>query len=504
MGRVRGLTAGLFVTLGVLTALLAPGRPSASVEGLVRDEHGPVAGALVRVPGTAGRARTDAAGRFSLPAPAAGRITAAKPGYFIAEQALDASPLRLALRRLPAEDHEAYAWLDPAPDPRQPQNCGNCHTAIYREWDASGHARSATSRHFRNLYDGTDWHGRPDRGWNLLAEHPDGAGVCAACHAPTLPALADPRQPAGVAGRGVHCDYCHKVAEVENEPLGLVHGRFALKLLRPAEGQLFFGPLDDAVRGNDAFSPLYRDSRYCAACHEGTVFGIPVYSTYSEWLDSPARAEGKQCQTCHMAPTGTLTNLAPGHGGVARDPATLASHGLFAGSREEMLRRCVSVQVDVAHEDGETAVGVVLVADGAGHRVPTGFVDRNLVLVVQAFDAGRQRVPARSGPVLSVRAGAELAGLAGRLYAKQLADFDGQGPVPFWRADPAVVDTRLLPGRADRVRFVFGGRAETVRVRVLHRRFWPEVARQKGWPDNEVTVFDRLAKPQAVEGPANR
>ena len=57
---------------------------------------------------------------------------------------------------------------------------------------------------------------------------------------------------------------------------------------------------------DDAFSPLYRQSRYCASCHEGTVLSVHVYSTYSEWLASPARREGKQCQSCHMAPTGTL------------------------------------------------------------------------------------------------------------------------------------------------------------------------------------------------------
>src|SRR5207244_7472645 len=96
-------------------------------------------------------------------------------------------------------------------------------------------------------------------------------------------------------------------------PLGVTHGRYILGLLRPAEGQLFFGPLDDVDRGEDALAPIYGESRYCASCHEGVVFGVRVYSTYSEWLDSPARREGKQCQTCHMTPTGTLTHLAPGH-----------------------------------------------------------------------------------------------------------------------------------------------------------------------------------------------
>ena len=110
----------------------------------------------------------------------------------------------------------------------------------------------------------------------------------------------------------------------------------------------FYGPLEDAVRPGESFGqlPLYRESRYCASCHEGIVFGVHVYGTYSEWLESPARAQGVQCQGCHMAPTGRMTNIAPGHGGIARDPATLASHG-FPGNQADMLRRCLAADVKV-------------------------------------------------------------------------------------------------------------------------------------------------------------
>jgi hypothetical protein len=41
---------------------------------------------------------------------------------------------------------------------------------------------------------------------------------------------------------------------------------------------------------------------------------------------------------------------------------------------------------------------------------------------------------------------------------------------------------------------VFGPAAERVRVRLLYRRFWPEVADGKGWPDNEVRVAEKLGK----------
>src|SRR5207248_1925647 len=136
---------------------------------------------------------------------------------------------------LPADDHDDYEWVDPSPV--RPGACGTCHADVYREWEASGHARSATGRHFRNLYEGTDWQGREAVGWGLLREYPDGAGVCAACHAPAVadgdPARLDLRRLRGTAARGVHCDFCHKVADVAGDDFGRTHGRFNLRLLRP-------------------------------------------------------------------------------------------------------------------------------------------------------------------------------------------------------------------------------------------------------------------------------
>jgi Cytochrome c554 and c-prime len=508
MRRAGGLA--LVLLLGLLGLLLwraaapLPAEPE-GIAGEVRDAGGPVAGARVRLKGTERTALTGADGRFHLPGPfsRSDRVTAWKDGSLIAGAPADRRPLTLTLAPLPQDDCERYGWVDPSPDPAGRHNCANCHGEIYREWSAGGHARSVSSRRFRNLYDGTDWHGNPNAGWSLLAEHPDGAGVCTACHAPTVPfddpGYYDLRQVRGVAAQGVHCDYCHKVAGTSGEP-GLTHGRFGLKLLRPAEGQLFFGPLDDVDRGEDAHSPLYRHSRYCASCHEGTVFGVPVYTTYSEWLASPARREGKHCQTCHMAPTGRLTNIAPGKGGIDRDPATLGNHRFFAGSQEDMLRRCLHLTATPVPDGDGVRLNVEVRAEDVGHRVPTGFVDHHLLLAVEAVDAAGNRVAAHGGPVLPDVAGKELAGQPGRLYARLLKDFDGKSPAPFWRADPDAEDTRLVPGQPDRVRFVFPSQSRRFRVRLLYRRFWQEVAEVKGWPDNEVVVQEQwAAKPQAAQ-----
>jgi cytochrome c554/c'-like protein len=467
---------------------------SADLSGTVLAD-GPVAGACVRFQGTASSTLTDDAGRFRLPRQAGvTRVTASKEGYLIAGAAADALPPSLTLTRLPETDNEDYRWVSSSPGAGR-HDCGNCHEEIYREWSTSAHARSANGKHFLNLYDGSDWDGRKDVGWSLLRDKPNGAGVCNSCHVPTMPfgadAYFDVRNAKGVAAQGVHCDYCHKIAGVGDGPLGISHGRFNLRLLRPAEGQLFLGPLDDVDRGEDACSPLYRDSRYCASCHEGTVFGVAVYTTYSEWQTSPAGRAGKQCQTCHMAPTGRMTNIAPGHGGVERDPATLANHRFFAGGPAEMLRAAVTLSGSARRDSAAVRAAVEVRADGAGHRLPTGFIDRHLLLVVEAFDGSGKSLPPKEGPVLPSVAGRALAGRAGKLYAKLLKDFDGHSPAPFWKADPDMIDTRLLPGEADRLTFVFPEGAARLRLRLLYRRFWQQVTDEKRWPDKEIVVAER-------------
>lgn len=480
-----GPFAFLLTPLLFLQALPAP----VELSGTIHDPHGrPVAGALVRTQGQPACSRSDREGRFRLPAAHRGDrpVTAAKLGYRIAALAGRIEPLRLRLVPLPAEDNDDYRWIEPSPDMQKLNNCANCHQEIHREWAGSGHAHSAANPRFLALVEGSQ------PGWNLRGQHPLGVGVCAACHAPTFrdPSLEfDYGKIPDVVSRSVHCDFCHKIADAPTDKLGTNFGRFAYDLLRPREDDLLtFGPLDDAVRQGEsfAFSPLYKESRYCASCHEGVIFGVHVYGTYSEWLQSPARARGQECQSCHMAPTGKMVNIAPGHGGIDRDPRTLASHA-FPGGTVEMLRRSLDMNVDVKEAAGQVQVAVTLRARDVGHRVPTGFIDRHLVLIVEAVDGRGRPVAAVAGPVLPRAAGDGFAGKAGYLYAKVLTDDAGTSPLPFWLPAAALADTRLHPERPDRRVFSFPPSAQHIRTRLLHRRLWPQASRL---PGNEITIFD--------------
>jgi hypothetical protein len=483
----------LLALLAGLAGLVLPAFRTSFVEGIVGEDDGPLAGVRVRYKGEAIYTVTDAAGRFHLPERSPSRqVTAWKQGYFIGGTRSSSSLLTIPLVRLPGEDNDEYEWVDPAPNAAAIHNCANCHAEIYRQWSHSGHARSVNGRHFRNVYEGTDWHGNANVGWGLLTQYPDGAGVCASCHAPAAKEY-DLRQVQGVAAHGVHCDYCHKIESVADGTIGLTHGRFNLRLLRPSEGQLFFGNLDDVDRGEDAYSPLYRDSRYCASCHEGIVFGVHVYSTFSEWQASPAAREGKQCQDCHMKPTGRTTNIAPGHGGIERDPYTLSNHRFFDGSQETMLRRAVKAAAHFERRTDGLHVRILLWAEGVGHRLPTGFVDRHLLLVVEGQTAEGRAVPPLSGPKLPALVGEELAGRPGRLYARLLRDFEGRSPAPFWLATPDTpLDTRIIPDKVEEVLFHFPVALTRLRFRVLYRRFWPEVARAKQWPQDDLLVLEQI------------
>lgn len=490
-----------------------------AIQGRVLVGERPLAGARVRVQATEPSVQTDEQGRFRLPAQNAQpqKVTAAFPDHFIASAtAKPGESIEIRLRPIPTADNDRYAWRDPRPGAGD-QACGNCHERMFADWSKSGHASSATNARFLDLHAGTRHDGTPG-GWNLRKEHPQGAAVCFACHAPTAKdeavVAADFETLDAVAAQGVHCDYCHKIRDVAITELGLTHGRDALELRRPVEGeQLFFGPLDDVDRGDDVFSPIISQSQYCAACHEGTVFGMSVYTTYSEWLASAASREGKSCQSCHMPGDGVTTRAAKE--GPERHPRQLSSHSMMPGGRLAMLRSAIRMR---AIREART-LRVQLTTHNVGHMTPTGFIDRHLILVIDTRDeqpeapSGADVVattsfdgPAFEGPVLPQVAGVALAGKPGRLFGRIVRDREGQAPTPFWKAYDDPEDTRLKPDSSTSVHWRLPDVVadKPVRVRLLYRRFWEQVRMDKGWPDETLVVFEAWVSPEGrVDLPAS-
>lgn len=431
---------------------LPPVGPPRGISGVVVDDAGACDGARVRFAGGVGGDHTDLLGRFFLPRTASTRsdavITAWKRGYFIASTPASSDPCTLRIRPLPREDFSDYRWVDSAPGV-EAFSCGSCHPGIHGEWSETAHGprRTAFEQSFKELE----------------RSNSDRSAVCLSCHDPApLKARIDPLD--GFSNSGIHCDFCHKVADVTVEHIGLTHGRYGFDLLRPRQGQLIFGPWIDSPRPENTYAPIQRSSRMCAPCHEGVVFGIRVYETWSEWLASPAHSQAVQCQDCHMKPTGTMANVAPQHGGVDRDPRRIANHRFFDGSHFDMLRRSLHLDVKL---DGMTAV-VTVEARDVGHRIPTGSPDRNLNLSVTWYDLKNRVVSAEH-----------------RIIAKRLRDANGRSPVPFWLAADIESDTRLEPHRPRRWEFEMPQEgAATLRVELVYRRSWPGPSQEQGNRDD--------------------
>jgi hypothetical protein len=157
-----------------------------------------------------------------------------------------------------------------------------------------------------------------------------------------------------------------------------------------------------------------------------------------------------------------------------------------------MLKQSLTVKVQTKAAKEGRGVEVEIVASKVGHRVPTGFVDRHLVLLVDAVDADGRRVNLVDGAKLGATAGA-WKDRAGFIFAKQLIGDRGRTPMPFWLPVSKTEDTRLRPERPDRRKFTFEAAAQRVTVQVWYRRFWPEVAAARGWTDNDLLVVEKTS-----------
>jgi photosystem II stability/assembly factor-like uncharacterized protein len=487
-----------------LTTIVEPGQVSGTV---VQELDLPLAGAIVRVRGTASTVTSDESGHFELSGiTGTVDLTAAKPGYYTAgiSAMKGQNNLYVKLRPLPPDGNQDYRWLSYLPNWKVPNNCGNCHLPLVQDWLADAHSKSAVNPRFINLYSGTDARGRRNVFPGLKLDLPGESGNCALCHAPVaaasgplgadMNALTEPQK------EGVSCDFCHKIFDVLVHPTSRLPdvdrpGIKSMVLKRPAApGQVFFGPLGD-VPDPDSFLPLQRKSTYCAPCHTASFSGTPIYQSYSEWLASPYATQGVECQDCHMPPTG-ITNFAPGQGGLRRAPETLPGHYMPGAADVGLLQKTVALDVVTSGQGDSIAVKVALTNTGAGHHVPTDHPMRNMILAVTARDRNGQLLPFRGQEVVPAWGG-DYSGLPGKGYAKILADAKtGEAPVvSYWKPTRVISDTRIPALACDRSTYEFaapsGGGEVQVDVQVVFRRTFQSLADAKGWNVSDIIMAER-------------
>ncbi len=573
---VIGLLAGA-VAVAVLTTLVVVFWRVTEVRGLVTAEGSPLPDAVVRAKTTPLETRTDAQGRFILSKVPPGfgvPVTAWKDGLYIGGATAWPwkSTIEISLRHYWTTDSADYAWVLPAvPDrpaiqafliqsglsigakvsfkrvflplsARVKLGCADCHgSTIYKEWEGSAHAQSASNVRFLTMYNGTDVHGnkspdtrygfdrdygrfplgpdpnQPYYGPGFKLDSPDQAGICATCHAPTAalgnPYATDINLVKGIDALGVHCDFCHKVQNVQTNPATQVpyentSGVLSMELRRPGgEPQIFFGPLDDVDVGPDTYLPLVSESRYCAVCHNASFWGTLVYQSYAEWLASPYPQEGKTCQSCHMKPNGITTNFAPGRGGQERDPQTIFTHAFPGGSDVQLLQSTARLELSARREGDRILLEVRVTNENAGHDIPTDQPMRNMLLVVSASDAQGRGLESRGNQVVPEWGGVgnkpnDYAGRPGKGYAKILEEvWTGVSPTAaYWNKTVVREDTRIPARATDTTRYEFiapaSGQSVAIEVKLVFRPAFKQLAEQKSWDVPDILMEEaRLTLP---------
>jgi hypothetical protein len=559
------LLADIWVMAGngpVSTALAAEnregwagGRPEQnSISGLVQDEKGPLAGALVRVKGMAQAVLTDKDGTFTLSGLEAGQavaVTAWAPGYYIG----GGQPIQpggekmvITIKKHADDDNADYSWLPSFLKPGQGENqgCAECHSSKgtnltfslpVDEWQQDLHSQSAVNPRFLTMYEGSDRQGRrsdetryfsikdygtfpllpdPDRpyyGPGYRLDFPQTEGNCAACHTPAAainaPTTTDPRGLSGVTAEGISCDFCHKIWEVKVDPAtGLPRpnapGVLSMEFRRPHQGHQFFaGPYDDVAPGEDTFSPLQRQSRFFAAGPFGIFWDTVIYNSYGEWLQSSYSQPGlgKTCQDCHMPPLGNACCARPDKGGLGRDPATVFSHRMPGAADAALLQNAVTLRLFASRDSGRVTARVTITNDKTGHHVPTDSPLRHMILLVSAVGAESRACALLDGPRLPswcgsrATASGHYAGLPGRAYAKVLEEtWTRVTPTgAYWNPTRVVSDNRLAAFASDSAAFVFQCRDEEtveVQARLLFRRAYIELMETKGWDFPDISMAE--------------
>ena len=370
--------------------------------------------------------------------------------------------------------------------------CKSCHSDIFEQWSDSNHKHMAGSNPYYMVMEtlAAEDQGQEFRKW------------CMGCHNPSAVATGLKKTTHAMDGNflrneiferngetlvddfkehgnfrleeGVSCITCHQITEAKSKgnasfTLDLDRKKYLFEESASKVGQWLGEKLinsNPAVHKESYSKELYKESRYCASCHDEVHphNGIKIVATFEEWEKSPynnpqEKSKHKSCIDCHM------TNLQDGKflplkgtstdGGVVKEDVKVhyfagSNHflsGLKSKTHEEQTLQLLktSAKLDVSLKDKELIVGVTNI--GAGHHLPTGVADfRELWLEVTLKD--------KNGKILLSSGKLKDDGNIedeSRLFQKVFGDEEGK-PVGllFWRYKKLLSDTRI-PAKTRRV-----------------------------------------------------
>jgi hypothetical protein len=504
-----------------LASLAAP--LLADVSGVVLDQDSnPIVGAQVRLQATSAPvATTGPGGAFTLTTSFSGTRTlaaslpyaAGAPPHFNTEGtdvADGATGVTVLLPRIPATSQTTFGILN-LPDAAF---CGNCHSSQQAQWATSNHAGAARDAWVMDLFSGTGTPGGANGYVYKTSHDPGETGFCATCHIsladvtnPGNVLLDDPAFESPVVMDGVGCLACHKIDNVNGANLNALHllGKTSYRFPDDlgTSWPFVWGPLPDVVstmRNSEA--AIYRDSLYCASCHQYTnpTTGAPGQNTYVEWQASPYAVPGpgfRSCQDCHMPGAATPGPLVAG-GDVIRPGSQRHDHS-FVGATPTTLASAITLSANGAEVGGVVQVNAS-VTNNAGHAFPTGISIRNAMVLISASYQGTPLVQT-SGPTIPFWADDDVPGQQpgdhankpGKGFAKVTEGrINGTGPVVrptlFIDAEALYSNTLIPSSTTDATTVTFAlppgaqpGAKVDVDVKLLYRRAWRALAVTKGW-----------------------
>lgn len=269
------------------------------------------------------------------------------------------------------------------------ETCGQCHQEIYREWQASTHARAwlDDAQYQQELQKHKHEHGQ------------DTAWICVNCHTPLMNQL----QELVIGLEDQDLGRPIKVANPEYDR-ALQHEAVSCATCHVKDGMIL-GVYGDTLAPHPVkVDPKLKSHKLCTECHEARANFAEaaiscVFETEAEWQQSEHAKQGKICQTCHMPQVVrpiAWRNLPPrktrrhffGGSLIAKRPSDQDDIDLMRRYYNEGLE----IEVDDSQVVQNRQLLIVLQNKNAGHFLPTGDPERFFEIAITLKNENRDLI----------------------------------------------------------------------------------------------------------------
>lgn len=383
----------------------------------------------------------------------------------------------------PSQARNAQNALMPQNAYATPDACGSCHVSIHKNWQQSLHSKSTTDSLYLKVKD-----------LFVFERGAPAVRLCAGCHAPVALMTGEVglyNKESVSSQAGVSCGFCHSLESV--------HGGNGAYISQPARVRAYWGGdyLKDPTLGlsaGDTFSKFLVNAKpeahaadmrpaallsgqVCQSCHQFSINGVAVQSTWAEWQASSYPAQGQTCTSCHFRSSSDYIKLEPGEVVPGRWRKHLLGHLLPGGSTITAARAAQNVDylrdslgLSATFELGRLLVSVANLK--AGHSIPTGVADlRQLWLEVLAYSSAGQVLYSSGTTDLAGEIKPSSTGGSSVIFHQVLADARGFALKrhDIWSAAKIVEDTRIAANSTRKAEFRLPVGVAKIAVRLLWR-----------------------------------